>query len=50
MSKKVKSIKQLVSKTLVSVGNKSAKTSCGQSCVFVLYEPKQPKSLKKHSK
>ena len=47
MAKKVRNIKQLVSETLVSAGNKSAKTSCGQSCVFVLYEPKQPKALKK---
>lgn len=47
MAKKGRIVKQLISETLVSAGNKSAKTSCGQSCVFVLYEPKQPKALKK---
>lgn len=51
MTKKNENIMQLISKTLVSAGNKSAEKSCGQSCVFVLYEPKQPKALKKrHSK
>ena len=47
MTKKAGNIKKLVSEALVSAGNRSAKTSCGQSCVFVLYEPKQPKALKK---
>ncbi len=47
MAKKVGFVKKLASKTLLQIGMKSADISCNQSCIYVIYEPKQPKALKK---
>lgn len=47
MAKNKKNIKQLISGALVSAGNKAADISCGQSCVYLIYQPKQPKAMKK---
>lgn len=50
MTKKGNFIKKIASKALTQVGMKSADISCNQSCVYIAYEPKQPKAMKKRSK
>lgn len=50
MGKKVNSIKKVASKALAQIGMKSADFSCNQSCIYIVYEPKQPKAMKKRNK
>lgn len=50
MGKKVNSIKKMASKVLMQIGMKAADISCNQSCIYIAYEPKQPKVMKKRNK
>ncbi len=45
-----KNIKRLVSKFVDKVGTVAAKNDMNQACVCFIYQPKQPKSLKKNIK
>ncbi|MCD7731226.1 MAG: cyclic lactone autoinducer peptide [Oscillospiraceae bacterium] len=45
---KKNSVKKMVSKVITKVGVSSAKVDVNQACVYVLYQPKQPKVLKKN--
>ena len=40
-------VKKMVSKVIAKAGMKSAKVDVNQACVYVLYQPKQSKALKK---
>ncbi len=42
-----KNIKKKISKFVGKVGTAAAKNDANQSCLVFLYQPKQPKSLKK---
>lgn len=45
-----KNIKRMVSKFVGKVGTAVAKNDMNQTCACNLYQPKQPKSLKKNIK
>ncbi len=45
-----KNIKRLVSKFVDKVGTAAARNDANQTCFCLLYQPKQPKSLKKNIK
>ena len=40
-------VKKMVSKIIAKAGMKSAKVDVNQACVYVLYQPKKPKLLKR---
>lgn len=40
-------VKKMVSKVISKTGIKSAKIESSQACVMFIYQPKQPKNLKK---
>lgn len=48
MINKTEEMKKFASKTLTKIGMKSASLINNQSCILVLYQPKQPKTLKKY--
>lgn len=45
-----KNFKSKISKFVGKVGTAAAKNDANQSCLVFLYQPKQPKSLKKNIK
>ncbi len=45
--KKVGSLKRLISKAIVSVSEHTAKKDLNSACVYLQYQPKQPKALKR---
>lgn len=45
-----KKIKRIMTKFVDKVGTASAKNDVNQTCACLLYQPKQPKSLKKNEK
>ena len=45
-----KNIKKLLSKFVDKVGTNAAKNDVNQTCICFIYQPKQPKSLKKNTK
>lgn len=40
-------VKKMVSKVIAKAGMKSAKVDVNQACVYVLYQPRTPKRLKR---
>lgn len=40
-------VKKVVSKVITKAGMNSAKVDANQTCVYVLYQPKRSKALKK---
>lgn len=45
-----KNVKKVISKFVGKVGTATAKKNMNQTCICNLYQPKQPKSLKKDTK
>ncbi len=45
-----KNIKRKISKFVGKVGTAAAKNDLNQTCACCLYQPKQPKSLKKNTR
>lgn len=45
-----KKVKRIMIKFVDKVGTASAKNDMNQTCALYLYQPKQPKSLKKNAK
>lgn len=45
--KKVRSLKSIISKAVVNVSEHTAKKDLNSACVYLQYQPKQPKALKK---
>lgn len=50
MPKKVSLVKKVASKALTQIGMRSTDISCKQSCIYIAYEPKQPKALKERNR